>query len=314
MLRTMHLFAGAGGGLLADLILCHSPIHAVEWDPYACRVLRARFPNLNVIEGDIRQVDFSGMADIDAICAGFPCTDISAANPNGKGIDGERSGLYREVMRAIDDIRPAWVFLENSPRIRTKGRHIVIADLVARGYSWRDGILGAADVGAPHRRDRWWLLAHRNGHDGAAGVAIDGGRNEQRDTAARDGRADLAHSDRERRNGRPTPEHEEGRQSAKRPPLSGGTEKPQYLANSMCDRPQDAVSWGSAGRTTGQEGETAAGCGERSGWWKTERGLGRVVDGLASRAHGHWSSRIKCLGNGQVPLCAAAAWRLLGGP
>ena len=69
-------------------------------------------------------------------------------------------------MRAVDAVRPAWVFLENSPRIRTKGRHVVVGDLVARGYSWRDGILGAADVGAPHKRDRWWCLAKRTDANG----------------------------------------------------------------------------------------------------------------------------------------------------
>lgn len=158
-MRTAHLFAGAGGGILADLILGHEPVVAVEWEPYACQVLRERFPGLRVIEGDVRSVDFAReLAGIDALCAGFPCQDISAAG-KGAGIEGERSGLYREVMRAIDAVRPAWVFLENSPLIRTRGRHIVIGDLVARGYAWRDGQLAASDVGAPHIRNRWWLLA-----------------------------------------------------------------------------------------------------------------------------------------------------------
>lgn len=158
-MRTAHLFAGAGGGILADLILGHTPVVAVEWEPYACQVLRERFPGLRVIEGDVRSVDFAReLAGVDAICAGFPCQDISAAG-KGAGIGGERSGLYSEVMRAIDAVRPPWVFLENSPLIRTRGRHIVIADLVARGYSWRDGQLAAADVGAPHIRNRWWCLA-----------------------------------------------------------------------------------------------------------------------------------------------------------
>src|SRR5690606_1173887 len=77
----------------------------------------------------------------------------------GAGIEGERSGLYREAIRAVDAIRPRFVWLENSPRIRTRGRHVVIADLVARGYAWRDGRLAASDVGAGHERDRWWCLA-----------------------------------------------------------------------------------------------------------------------------------------------------------
>lgn len=275
-MRTAHLFAGAGGGLLADLILGHHPVVAVEWDAYACAVLRARFPGVHVIEGDVRGVDFRCMAGVDALCAGFPCTDISASNPSGQGIDGDRSGLYREAMRAIDVVRPEWVFLENSPRIRLKGRHIVIADLVARGYSWRDGILGAADTGAPHQRDRWWLLAHRHGDHRQAGLPVDGGRCVAGDSVAGHGCADVAGASR--------------------------------------DGSQDTLSGRSLSSPAGDSVETTAGCDQRSGWWKTEPGMGRVVDGLAAGAHGHWPSRIKCLGNGQVPLAAAVAWRLLGGP
>lgn len=177
-MRTAHLFAGAGGGILADLILGHEPVVAVEWDAYACQVLRERFPGLRVIEGDVRSVDFAReLAGVDAICAGFPCQDISAAG-KGAGIDGERSGLYREVMRAIDAVRPPWVFLENSPLIRTRGRHIVIADLVARGYSWRDGQLAASDVGAMHARNRWWCLAANA--DGLRQLQPQGGKQDER--------------------------------------------------------------------------------------------------------------------------------------
>lgn len=162
-MRTGHLFAGAGGGILGDLILGHNPVFAVEWDKHCCTTLRRRtaewFPGLHVHEGDVRMFDPSKWEGrVDCIHAGFPCQDISAAG-TGTGIDGSRSGLVSEVFRTIDAIRPRFVFLENSPRIRTKGRDRVIASLVARGYAWNDGILGAADVGAWHVRDRWWCLA-----------------------------------------------------------------------------------------------------------------------------------------------------------
>ncbi|MBU6247108.1 MAG: DNA cytosine methyltransferase [Xanthomonadaceae bacterium] len=123
MFNTMHLFAGAGGGLLADLILGHTPIVAVEWDAYACAVLRERaaggwFPGLHVHEGDVRMFDPSKYAGrVDCIHAGFPCQDISVAG-SGAGIHGDRSGLYREVLRIADVVRPRFLFKEISdPRL-----------------------------------------------------------------------------------------------------------------------------------------------------------------------------------------------------
>lgn len=163
-MRTAHFFAGAGGGLLADLILGHEPVLAVEWVESCCESLRDRaaegwFRQLHVHCGDIREFDFTPWCDrVDCISAGFPCQDISAAG-RGAGISGARSGLVSEVFRAIDAIRPGVVWLENSPRIRTKGRDVVIGELVARGYSWKDGVLAASDVGAGHDRARWWCLA-----------------------------------------------------------------------------------------------------------------------------------------------------------
>lgn len=184
-MRTAHLFSGIGGGLLADLILGHQPVLAVEHNPYCCAVLRERaaegwFPDLSVAEGDIREFDFSPWARyVDCIAAGFPCQDISTAGKGG-GIDGERSGLVREVFRALDAIHPRYVFLENSPAIRTRGRGFITAELVSRGYRWRDGTIDAADVGAPHRRRRWFLLATNSdppkAHADAAGDRLEGRR------------------------------------------------------------------------------------------------------------------------------------------
>jgi DNA (cytosine-5)-methyltransferase 1 len=311
-MRTAHLFAGAGGGILADLILGHTTVVAVEWDAYACAVLRRQFPSMRVIEGDVRSVDFAvELAGVDALCAGFPCTDISAANPNGKGIGGERSGLYREVMRAIDAVRPEWVFLENSPRIRTKGRHIVIGDLVARGYSWRDGVLGAADVGAPHQRDRWWLLAHRDRDEPQAGLPVNGGRIEPGDSPAGDGCANMANANGVIGGPWRTGDADE---STRGRDADGGGQREGHMADAGRDGPQDSVQGGVTHETEGDQIEAAARCDQRPGWWEAEPPMGRVVDGLAAGAHGNWAGRIRCLGNGQVPLAAAVAWRLLGGP
>lgn len=168
-MKTMHLFAGAGGGLLADLILGHDPVAAVEWDPYCCAVLRERaaegwFPNLQVYEGDVRLFNASDWKGrVDLIHAGFPCQDISVAGKRAGVDEGTRSGLYREVLRCADEIRPKFLFLENVSAILSNGLGAVLGDLASRGYDGRWCCIRASDVGAPHQRDRWWCLAYANG-------------------------------------------------------------------------------------------------------------------------------------------------------
>lgn len=161
----MHLFAGGGGGLLADLILGHNPIAAVEWEPAACQVLRKRrddgwFPNLSVYEGDVRLFDPSDYEGrVDCIHAGFPCQDISVAGKQAGLEEGTRSGLYREVLRIAGIVRPRYLFLENVAAILNTGLGTVLADLATLGYDTRWCCIRASDVGAPHGRDRWWLRA-----------------------------------------------------------------------------------------------------------------------------------------------------------
>lgn len=165
-MRTMHLFAGIGGGLLADLILGHTPVVAVEWEPYACKVLRERaeegwFPGLHVWEGDVRLFDPSEYTGIvDCIHAGFPCQDISVAGKQAGLGEGTRSGLYREVIRIAGIVRPRYLFLENVPAILGGGLESVISDLASMGFDAKWCCIRASDVGAPHYRDRWFLLAN----------------------------------------------------------------------------------------------------------------------------------------------------------
>jgi len=184
-MKTMHLFAGGGGGLLADLILGHEPVVAVECEPYPCQVLRERaaegwFPNLQVWEGDVRLFnpsEYKGRVDI--VHAGFPCQDISnAGNQAGIG-EGTRSGLYREVLRIADEIQPEHIFLENVAAICTiddgAALRTVVADLAEMGFDSQWVCLSAAQVGAAHKRDRWWLLAYSKHSTGRQEVGrVDG--------------------------------------------------------------------------------------------------------------------------------------------
>jgi DNA (cytosine-5)-methyltransferase 1 len=95
---------------------------------------------------------------VDVVLGGFPCQDISAAG-RGAGIDGEKSGLWREMARIVGEVRPRFVFVENSPLLVHRGLAVVLGDLASLGYDAAWCVLGAHDVGAPHRRDRIWIVA-----------------------------------------------------------------------------------------------------------------------------------------------------------
>lgn len=288
----MHLFAGHGGGLLADLILGHKPICAVEWDGYACQVLRERaadgwFPGLRVWEGDVRMFDPSEYTgSVDVIHAGFPCQDISVAGKQA-GVGPEtRSGLYREVLRIAGVVRPKQLFLENVSAIVNNGLGTVLADLAALGYDSEWLCLRASDCGANHHRDRWWLLANSNELGAAAGTQSktwdalpDGERNHPQEERGRDElnartgwvREVLAHTKRQR--------------------LQGQVE---YV--NAIDTAQGS-DWQAVESINGG----------RPNFWSVEPSIRRVANGIPYRVH-----RLKGLGNAQVPLQAAVAYRLLG--
>ena len=162
-LRELALFAGAGGGILGGLLLGWRTVCAVEYDAYAASVLLARqndgvlapFP----IWDDVRTFDgrpWRGRVDV--VSGGFPCQDISSAG-NGAGIDGARSGLWVEMARIIREVRPRFVLVENSPMLVSRGLGRVLGDLASMGFDARWGVLGAVDAGAPHKRERIWVVA-----------------------------------------------------------------------------------------------------------------------------------------------------------
>jgi DNA (cytosine-5)-methyltransferase 1 len=99
---------------------------------------------------------------IDVISGGFPCQDISAAG-RGAGIEGPQSGIWLEMARIICEVRPRYVFVENSPMLTVRGLGRVLGDLAAMGFDARWGVLGADDIGAPHVRKRVWIAANADG-------------------------------------------------------------------------------------------------------------------------------------------------------
>jgi len=162
-MNELALFAGAGGGILGGLLCGFRTVCAVEINAYAASVLAQRqndgilkpFP----IWDDIRSFDgkpWNGIVDV--VSGGFPCQDISEAG-NGAGLDGERSGLWKEMLRIICEVRPPFAFVENSPMLIIRGLDRILGQLAEIGYNAEWGVAGCGSLGAAHDRERTWLLA-----------------------------------------------------------------------------------------------------------------------------------------------------------
>jgi DNA (cytosine-5)-methyltransferase 1 len=275
-MNELALFAGAGGGILGGHLLGWRTICAVEWDAYAASVLVHRqndgcFPSPGFPVWDDVQT-FDGRpwrGRIDVISGGFPCQDISSAG-KGAGIDGERSGMWGHMARIIGQVRPEFCMVENSPLLVGRGLARVLGDLASLGYDARWGVLGARNAGAPHKRDRIWIVAD----------------------------SDLCRfvepiDDEERR---------EGVDSRESPGNCCGTSEDVADSHGR----QSQVGWenGQMGRIWVPSVNSPSSEGRKM--WATEPKLGRVANGVAHRV-----DRLKCIGNGQVPHCAALAWRIL---
>jgi DNA (cytosine-5)-methyltransferase 1 len=265
-MNELALFAGAGGGILGGKLLGWRTVCAVEWEPYPASVLCARqndgllppFP----IWDDVQTFDgrpWRGIVDV--VSGGFPCQDISAAG-KGAGIDGERSGMWSHMARVVGEVRPRYVFVENSPMLVTRGLERVLGDLTALGYDTKWTVMGAADVGANHQRDRIWIVANANN------ARIE--RREQQSESS-DGKGDMAYTSMSRFSSR-----------------DNSTLRFQKFTLEK------------------QFGRGGYEFGAAKHWWEVEPNVGRVADGVAARV-----DRLKAIGNGQVPLCAATAWKVL---
>lgn len=164
-MRELVLFAGSGGGVLGGVILGWRTVCAVEIAPYPRSVLLARqrdgiLPRFPVWD-DVCTFDGKPWAGhVDIITGGFPCTEISIANPEAEGITGGQSGLWEHMARIVGEVRPRYVFVENSPMLTSRGLGRVLGDLASMGYDAVWGVLGADDAGAPHIRERIWILAY----------------------------------------------------------------------------------------------------------------------------------------------------------
>ena len=170
-MRSIDLFSGIGGITNALEEWCE-PVVYCENEPYAQSVLLSRMQKGDLpkapIWDDVCTLSTEELPEIDLICGGFPCQDISIAGRK-EGLGGERSGLVYEIFKIADKAKAPFIFLENVPNIRTYGAETVCKELSQRGYDSRWCMLSARALGAPHKRERWFLLAHRNSYGSGKG-------------------------------------------------------------------------------------------------------------------------------------------------
>lgn len=158
----LDLFSGIGG-ITKALEGYVTPVAYCENDRYAQAVLLSRMATGDIplapIWDDVTTLRGTYIPSIDIIYGGFPCQDISVGG-HGKGLDGKRSGLFYEIVRLTSEIRPRFLFLENVSAINVRGGAGAVGELCRLRYDCRWGIISARDVGAPHQRERWFLLAY----------------------------------------------------------------------------------------------------------------------------------------------------------
>ena len=168
-MRVLDLFSGVGGFSLGLERAGMQTVAFCEIEPFCRAVLRKHWPEVPIYE-DIRTLtadvlERDGIA-VDVICGGFPCQDLSFAGKRA-GLEGERSGLWGEYRRLIGELRPRFVIVENVPGLLSLGMGTVLGDLAALGYDAVWDCIPASALGAPHRRDRLWIVAHtRRAGDG----------------------------------------------------------------------------------------------------------------------------------------------------
>ena len=162
-MRVLSLFSGGGLGDYGLELAGMEIVGQVEIDDYCQKILKLRWPDVPKWT-DIKNVRgkeiLERVGTVDLISGGFPCQDISVANTDGEGISGSRSGLWKEMFRLVCQIRPRFVFVENVSNLLGRGLGIVLGDLASVGYDAEWECLPASAIGAPHQRDRLWILSY----------------------------------------------------------------------------------------------------------------------------------------------------------
>lgn len=163
MLKVLDLFSGIGGFSLGlERTGGFKTVAFCEIDPFCRKVLAKHWPHVpcykDVRELNLEQLSQDGIT-ADVITGGFPCQDISLAGKRA-GLEGARSGLWKEYRRLVSEIRPNIIVVENTPGLLSLGMGTVLGDLASLGYDAEWHCISAAYVGADHIRDRVWIIAY----------------------------------------------------------------------------------------------------------------------------------------------------------
>lgn len=329
-MKELSLFSGAGGGLLGTYLLGWRPVGYVEIDEYCQRVIAARikdgilsdapiFGNIHSFLSDGYAASYSGLVDV--ITAGFPCQPFSNAGKR-LGADDPRNG-WPATIECLRVVRPHYALLENVPGLLTSGYFgTVLGDLAACGFDCRWRILSAAEVGAPHRRDRLWICAYAKS-ERTQQLPVRSGQSQQASIDADRLREDVPYTDSvgqrkwENQQECITERHtapnagavgqvadanqigRHGRAGQLRSGWGRQSENGGCTISTYPERKRLEIGHG----PTGERAQPAIAGGD---WWAVEPDVGRVANGMASRV-----DRLKALGNGQVPAVVRAAWMLL---
>ena len=294
-LKLLDLFSGIGGFSLGlERTGGFETVAFCEIDPHARKVLHKHWPNVPVFE-DITTLTKDKLNErgisVDAICGGFPCQDISLAG-KGAGIEGERSGLWADYARLIGELRPQYVIVENVSALLSRGLDRVLRDLAALRYDAEWHCIPASSVGAPHRRDRIWIVAYPCSERCEEGSQLRHDQSKER-TDSGSGEESLPDS---RHQGlyqfRVNEEAGEGRDRSAGvygdDQSSGSSQSQKSMADSNSSQRKRG---GISGRVFTQYPNPSS-----FGWWEVEPSVGRVAYGVPG-----WSHRLKQLGNAVVP-------------
>ena len=225
--------------------------------------------------------DFS----VDLICGGFPCQDISVAG-KGAGLAGERSGLWHDFARVIRTVRPRWVVIENVPALTARGLGTVLGDLAEIGFDAEWHCIPACAVGAPHRRERIWIVGNTQRNRWAARGNNYGRHDRHQPHANGQHAAQVADAKCKRREAESDCLQYSQASSDWEADFTGG----------CCQVFADANGSGRKQQRRPESVRAEQPAIERSGWWKSEPNVGRVAHGVPSRV-----DRLRCLGNAVVP-------------